>query len=479
MDEILAAVEAVNADYERHRRAAWALAREYFSHDVVLGRLLRELGLPVHPAAPVSRMKSSALPSSLVIVPCSRWPTRLPPETVQAAAALPAPVASMGCAAPGRRVSVVIVTFNGLPYTKLCLTSLLGAGWRPGDELILVDNASTDGTPEFLHELARLNPFVQVIGNEQNRGFAGANNQGLARATGDLLVLLNNDTLPSPGWREGLARWLEDPAVGLVGPVTNRTCNEAQIDAPYRTLGEMEAFALDYTVKHRGEGSDVRMLAMFCLALRREVFEQIGPLDEQYAIGMLEDDDYAMRVRQAGYRIVCAADTFVHHFGQASLGELCLTGEYDRVFEANRRRFEMKWGVPWQPHGRRISPEYQQLRQRLRETVARLLPAGATVVVVSKGDEELLRLEGRQAWHFPRAADGSYPNLYPAHSGEAIAQIESLRAKGASHLLLPKPAFWWLEHYREFKDHLEQHYPLIVRDAETCLIYDLGGAHAS
>src|SRR5262249_22522821 len=153
------------------------------------------------------------------------------------------------------------------------------------------------------------------------------------------------------GWRNGLVHRLEDPAIGLVGPVTNRTCNEAQIDAPYRTYGEFEQFARDYAQQHRGEATEIPMLAMFWLALRGDVFERVGPLDEQFQVGMFEDDDYARRVRQEGFRIVCAEDVFVHHFGQASFGELCVTGEYDRVLESNCRRFEKKWGITWRPHG--------------------------------------------------------------------------------------------------------------------------------
>lgn len=490
LEEICAAVDTINADYERHRRAAWRIARECFRHDVVLGRMLDDLGvsrpkrrpspnalraLEVSPPRPPVRV----LPPALVLTPTGRWPLRLPEETLRTASALPVPAAEGGGPEGHPRATIVVITRNGLPYTRLCLTSLFENGWCPHDELIVVDNASADGTPEYLRELARANPWVRVVFNPQNRGFAAANNQGLALATGDLLVLLNNDTLAAPGWRDGLARWLETPAIGLVGPVTNRTCNEAQIDAPYATLGDMYAFAEARAREFRGQCTDLRMLAMFCVAFRREVLERIGPLDEHYGLGMFEDDDYAMRVRQAGYRIVCAEDLFIHHFGQASFGELCLTGEYDRVFETNRRRFEAKWSVTWQPHGRRLTPEYRQLRQRLRDTVASRLPPGATVLVVSKGDEELLRLDGRRGWHFPQTADGHYANLYPARSADAIEHLESLRSRGAGFFLLPKPGFWWLDHYDEFKTHLDRRYSLAVREPDTCLIYDLGGPHGA
>ena len=531
--DVVAAVETINADYERHRRAASQIARDYFSHDVVLGKMLQDLGVPVGRASrlPKSPQPSqlpagtsdetladtvagkdavataSGLPPSLVLAPTGRWPTRLPDETIQMALRLPTPVAERGSVSTGttanfkgstapaapqfsgprsNSASIIIVTHNGLPYTRMCLISLL-AHWREGDELLIVDNASTDGTRDFLRELARKNRFVSIIPNEANRGFAAANNQGLAQAAGRALVLLNNDTILLPRWLDGLLRWLDDPGVGMVGPVTNRSCNEAQIDAPYRTYGELEHFAREHTRAHHDEAGAIPMLALFCMAMRRDVFEHVGPLDEQFETGMFEDDDYARRVRQAGLRIVCAEDVFVHHFGQASLGELCLNGAYDRVLESNRARFEKKWNVKWQPHGRRLTPEYRQLRERVRATVTARLPADATVIVVSKGDGELLRFKTQsfplnsqpsiKGWHFPQAADGRYANCYPANSAEAIAHLENLRAKGGDFLLIPKPAFWWLEHYGAFKEHLEQRYRLAAREEDTCVIFDLGCRH--
>jgi GT2 family glycosyltransferase len=475
LDELVGAVTAINADYEKHRRAARDIAQNYFSHEVVLGSILRELGVS---GAGGAKAEASALPADLILTPVSRWPTRLAEETLQTALALPVPVVKPRAAARGDSASIIIVTHNKLAYTKLCLAPLL-AQWRAGDELIMVDNASTDGTPEFLLALAKQNRFVHVIGNDNNRGFAAANNQGLEHATGGLLVLLNNDTLVPAGWRDALAAHLEDPVVGLVGPVTNRTCNEAQIDAPYTTFAAFEQFAQARARAHPREARDMAMLAMFCVAMRRDAFRQVGPLDEQFEVGMFEDDDYSRRVRAAGFKIACAEGVFVHHFGQASFGELCANGEYDRVLEANRARFEKKWNVTWQPHARRITPEYEQLRGRIRQAVEQHLPAGAKVAVINKGDEELLRFAGRTGWHFPQADNGLYANIYPADSAEAIAQLEAVRRKGAAFLVIPQPAFWWLEHYAAFKAHLDGHYPCVLREDGTCLIFDLkGGVHA-
>jgi GT2 family glycosyltransferase len=367
----------------------------------------------------------------------------------------------------------VIVTLDNLVYTRLCLESLLANTGDSSYEIIVVDNGSADGTAGYLRALARQSPQIRVVFNDRNRGFARASNQGLALATGDVLMLLNNDTIVPHGWLTRLVRHLEDPAVGLVGPVTNRTCNEAQIHVSYRTYGEFVQFAHDYQEAHNGERFDIRMLAMFCAAMRRDVYERIGPLDERYEVGMFEDDDYAVRIRAAGYRVVCAEDAFVHHFGQASLGKLMPTGEYGELFHANRRRFEEKWGVPWEPHQRWWNQEYQQLVERIREAVDATLPPDATVIVVSKGDEELLKLDGRPAWHFPQIEGGVYAGYYPADSAAAIEHLEALHASGADFLLIPSTALWWLDHYTEFKQHLECQYSIAVDQEDACVVFAL------
>ena len=238
---------------------------------------------------------------------------------------------------------MVVVTRDNLAFLRLCLESVLAATERPF-ELIVVDNGSSDGTPTYLTLLAERNPHVRPICNDSNRGFAAACNQGADVAAGEVLVLLNDDTAVSPGWLERLSAHLERPEVGMVGPTTNRTGNEAQIDADYRTWAELVRFADTRASEHAGEAFEIPTLTMFCVAMRRELYEQVGPLDERFETGLLEDDDYSRRVRDAGYRLLCADDAFVHHFGETSFGKLVPSGEYARVLEANRARFEEQVG---------------------------------------------------------------------------------------------------------------------------------------
>ncbi|HEU0115909.1 MAG TPA: glycosyltransferase family 2 protein, partial [Thermomicrobiales bacterium] len=133
------------------------------------------------------------------------------------------------------RASVIVITYDNLAFSKMCLASVIENTAYPNYELIVVDNGSTDGTPAYLTELAGRFPNVRAIFNDGNRGFGPANNQGLAAATGDRFVLLNNDTLVPPGWLARLLLPLDDPRVGLIGAATNRTCNEAQVDRDYAT----------------------------------------------------------------------------------------------------------------------------------------------------------------------------------------------------------------------------------------------------
>ncbi|MCC6312614.1 MAG: glycosyltransferase family 2 protein [Thermomicrobiales bacterium] len=248
------------------------------------------------------------------------------------------------------RASVIVVTYDNLAYNRLCLASLLANTEHPNTELIFVDNGSTDGSVEFLAEAAVRYPNVRLVRNSENRGFGPANNQGIAAASGDTLVLLNNDTIVTPGWLSRLTHHLEDEAIGLIGPATNRTCNEAQVELAYQTYGEMTAIARQLANRYAGDRRSIRMLAMFCTAFRRDLVDTIGNLDERYELGMFEDEDYALRAKAAGYDIVWTPEVYIHHAYHASIGKLLPTGQYLSTFRANQQRFEAKWGICWERH---------------------------------------------------------------------------------------------------------------------------------
>jgi GT2 family glycosyltransferase len=412
-------------------------------------------------------------PDHLVLTPVSRLPTRLEDATLRAILDRPVPAFPCSSTEPAA-ASVVVVTRDNLPFLRVCLESVLAFTERPC-ELIVVDNGSRDGTPAYIARLAELNANVRPVMNAPNRGFAAACNQGAALATAEVLVLLNDDAAVSGGWLGQLVAHLDAPGVGMVGPTTNRIGNEAQIDADYRTWGEFERFAATRADRYSGAAFEIPTLTMFCVAMQRSLYEEVGPLDERFETGLLEDDDYSRRVREAGRRLLCADDAFVHHFGETSFGKLVPTGEYARLLKANKARFEDKWQAPWLPYRRRQSESYRALRERVRRAVVDAVPADGRVLVVSRGDDELLRVEGRRAWHFPRGDDGAYAGHHPADSREAIAWLEAERAAGAQYIVFPETGSWWLEHYEGLRRHLDRSYARSFSDPETCVIFDLTG----
>lgn len=247
-------------------------------------------------------------------------------------------------------VSVVVVTYGGLPLTRRCLDSLLEGETWPRFEILVVDNASPDGTPEYLRGVAAGDPRVRVFFQERNLGFPAANNVGIAQARGEVILLLNNDTVVPPGMIGRLVRaLLRDRRIGIVCATTNFCGNEARVEPDYEDLADMPRFAARRARDHARHLLDLHVAAMYCVAARREVVREIGPLDEAFGIGMFEDDDYSVRMRQAGYRVVCAEDAYVHHVGQGSFQTLS-PQEYEALWSRNQAHYEKKWGRKWKPH---------------------------------------------------------------------------------------------------------------------------------
>jgi len=414
----------------------------------------------------------------LNLTPVSRRPLRLSPRTVDTVLSTEPTIEPVlrPTLTTSRLASIVVVTWNNLVFNRLCLDSVFSNTETGAYELIVVDNGSADGTVKYLHQIARTHAALKVLINAENRGFAKAVNQGLAAANGEALVILNNDTLVPPGWLPALMRHLDDKRIGLVGPVTNRIDNEAQIETSYRTYGQFLDFAQARVPDRHGAWFAIPVAAMFCLAMRRDAYQAIGPLDERFETGFFEDDDYSMRARTAGYVVACAEDVFIHHFGEASFGQLHATGEFKRLLRQNQRRYEWKWGMSWEPHRRRVSPSYLDTVAAVRRTVSDKLPKNSTVLVVSRGDDDLVRFDDQVGWHFPQDNRGAFAGYYPADSMEGIRALEGLRERGASYLLFPKSAFWWLDHYDGFRRHLEENYRVIPTDDDHCVIFSLRGA---
>jgi len=233
--------------------------------------------------------------------------------------------------------SIIIVTHNQLGYTKECVESIRLRTDEPY-ELIFVDNGSTDGTPEYLASLAD----AQLIENTNNRGFPAAVNQGIARARGEQILLLNNDTVVSTGWLDRMLRALRsDPRIGLVGPSSNSVSGSQMIPVNYFDMSSMDGFAWDWGKLHAGRREETDRLIGFCLLVKRAVIDEIGVLDEQFGIGCFEDDDFCIRAIRAGWRAIVSRDAFVHHYGGRTFAGSGV--DFAALMEENRRKFTDKW----------------------------------------------------------------------------------------------------------------------------------------
>jgi glycosyltransferase involved in cell wall biosynthesis len=444
LDEAVEAVTAVQADPARHRRAAREVAREYLSHEVVLGDVLDHMGLSGQRRWRPSRRSPAPVdfPHDLALALDGQGAPGLPEQSVERVLRRPVPAVASWSTPPV--ASVIMPVRDDLVCTRLALESVLANSSDLPYEVVVVDDGSDDPVREYIEVLAARNRWVRVIRKEDDAGYAAACNVAARESAGEYLVLLANDTIVPPGWLTGLAERLDDRSIGLVGPATNRGGAPARVETSYRTYGEMLAFARERSDALEGcEAVDAPVAEMFCVAVRREVFDAIGQFDERFEVGMFEDD-YARRAREAGYRVVCAANVFAHRLGGGSPGGLDDGPDAD----------------------------YAAMARRLEAAVRRHVPPGSRVLVASRGDEGLVELTGREAWHFPQLEDGTYAGHYPADDREAIAHLEELRERGADYLVLPATSLWWLDHYEGFRRHLER-YRRSSEDRDTAVIYEL------
>lgn len=121
---------------------------------------------------------------------------------------------------------------------------------------------------------------------------------------------------------------------------------------------------------------------------------------------------------------------------------------------------------------------YADLVDRIRNLVSATVRPGCTVIVASRGDERLLEFDAAEGWHFPQGLNGVYAGFHPRDSEAAILHLEELRSRGGDYFLIPATAAWWLDFYREFRNHLESRYRVVARERDACVVYDLGGRGA-
>ncbi len=239
--------------------------------------------------------------------------------------------------------SVIIPVYNKAGYTSQCLGAIAENSGFDNYEAIIVDNASTDGTKDFLRSLEG---DIQIITNNENLGFVEACNQGAKVARGKYLIFLNNDTVPKPGWLTELIRVAEnDPLVGAVG---------AKLIYPDGRLQEAGGIIWnDGTGWNYGRGDDPRKpqynfvrevdyCSGACLLIARDLFEKIGGFDLRYAPAYYEDTDLCFAVRDLGYKVLYNPRAEIVHFEGTTAGTDLSSG-MKRYQQINQQKFAEKW----------------------------------------------------------------------------------------------------------------------------------------
>lgn len=246
-------------------------------------------------------------------------------------------------------ISFVILTYNNLrSATEPMCTSLFNISSLADVEIIFIDNRSTDGTVDFLKDLQARHSKVRLILNDVNVGFSKGMNQGLAAAKGDVIFLMNNDILFTPGWLETALAVIQRPEIGLVSPLINQPGDGLTADN----------YLQKYTALRSKQDKDFEyrcFIPFCCVGFRRQVFEKIGFLDEAFTPAYYEDNDYCLRSLYAGYKNAIALKSFVFHNHCQTTGQMAdrkallarnrqiyhqkhLLGEYiDHLIEENKK----------------------------------------------------------------------------------------------------------------------------------------------
>jgi GT2 family glycosyltransferase len=472
------------------------------------------------------------------------------------------------------RVSVVIPVHGNAGLTRRCLELVLSE--LPSDcEVVVVDDASTDETPAVLGAFGER---IRVLRLDENVGFARACNAGAAAAAGELLVFLNNDTEPRPGWLEALVDHAgREAAAEVVGAKLVYPTGAVQhAGVVFGQDGYPHNLYAGLPEGHPAVNRSRRLQAVTaaCMLVRRSAFERVEGFDEGYE-NSLEDVDLCLRIGAEGGEIHYCHETVVAHLESVSRGR---RDRFQRSVDLYRRRWresvrrddlsvyaedgllEVEYPASYplrlsvspqlaivddgrreeteellESYARRVSDllaevmrltalagasaepargddeappavdhrsllaeatrleeeartlqerfakagerngaeggfaatdqlGYRRLVERIRAAVLDAVPAGSQVLVVSRGDRELLDFGGLEAGHFPQDPQGRYLGHHPRDSEDAIAQLEALREGGAEYLVLPVTSSWWLDHYED----------LAVRLRERCAATELG-----
>lgn len=239
--------------------------------------------------------------------------------------------------------SLIILSYNNYETTTgPCLESLFLDNENSSYEIIVVDNASQDQTPEMLKRFSLERSNFKPLFNSQNRGFAGGNNDGVGKAEGDIVILLNSDTIVPRGAINRLMDHMKDnPDWGMLGPITNAAGNEQKIYVKGDEVGADIMEGEKFCSHSMSDCFPSERLDFFCVAVRKDIYNSLGGLDEQFGLGYYEDLDFSIRANRAGIKMMYAEDCFIYHSAGKTFSSVGKKG-VKKLMHENKRKLKKK-----------------------------------------------------------------------------------------------------------------------------------------
>lgn len=227
-----------------------------------------------------------------------------------------------------KTLSIVTLTLNNLEYTKKYIDSLYR--FTNDFELIIVDNASTDGTIDYLESLQLEKDNLKVIYNNENKGFSKGNNQGIDIAQGEYIGFLNNDILLYPNWFEKIKEVFENENAAFASP--RHIKPDFNFTNEHSYIQYFQNFKYDKPYEKSFDECEFS-----CVITKKEILDKIGNFDENYTPAFFEDNDIKYRAIMAGYGVYVVNSVCFFHFGSAT------SVNYNDNFEANRAYYYSKY----------------------------------------------------------------------------------------------------------------------------------------
>lgn len=239
-------------------------------------------------------------------------------------------------------VLIVMVSYNTMHFTQECIKSIRNTLPEGSYKIVVVDNASTDGSDKWLEE----QKDILFLGNEENTGFGPACNQAVKATEGTEygsydVFLLNNDTRLTDNAVYFLKKALYSAKdIGAVGSISNYAGNRQQVDIQFDSVMEYIEYGCRKNVPTEDPIEERVRLSGFSMLIKRNAWNEIGGFDEDFAPGYFEDDALSIELLKKGYRLLLVKNSFIYHAGSQSFSKV----DFNKLLIHHRELFVKKYG---------------------------------------------------------------------------------------------------------------------------------------